>query len=338
VVADLSLGPGIARLDPSGEDPRVIVRNSRKRQTLNSMANPTAKNESAGTRYALVTPVRDEEKYIGAMIESMLKQSVLPKRWIIVDDGSTDKTPEIVDSFARENSFLELIRLPAREHRAPGGESAITHALNLVNLSEYDFLARFDADLTFEPDYIARILGEFEADPTLGIAGGGLYIEKNGGMELEKVPPYHVRGALKMYRRECYEQIGGITTRIGWDTIDEVYAWAKGWKTGSFFSCRVIHRRPTGEGIRASRIYWQRGKAEYYTWSDPIFVLGKSVKLALELRSITKAVCYVGGFVSCYSAREPRLQDPIFTKTRRTQQMRRMSSMVGGGRQPEVNV
>jgi len=304
----------------------------------NLMANPTAKKESTGTRYALVTPVRDEEKYIGAMMDTMLRQSVLPKRWIIVDDGSTDKTPEIVGAYAKENPFVELIQLPAREHRAPGGESAITHALNLVDLKEYDFLARFDADLAFEPDYIARILEEFDADPALGIAGGGLYIEKNGGLELEKVPDYHVRGALKMYRRECYKQIGGITTRIGWDTIDEVYAWAHGWKTRSFFSIRVIHRRPTGEGIGAGRIFWQRGKAEYYTWSDPVFVLGKSLKLAVEHRSIVKPACFLGGFVSCYWAREDRLQDPVFAKTRRTQQKRRMSSMAGRQRQPDGNV
>jgi len=314
-----------------------MERNFRETRLSIPMANSTAKRKSAGTRYALVTPVRDEGKYIGAMIESMLKQSVLPKKWIIVDDGSTDKTSEIVDSYAQGNSFLELVRLPAREHRAPGGESAITHAWNLVNLPEYDFVARFDADLAFEPDYIARILEEFRADPALGIAGGGLYIEKNDGLELEKVPEYHVRGALKMYRRECFEQIGGITTRIGWDTIDEVYAWAHGWKTRSFFSYRVIHRRPTGEGIRASRIYWQRGKAEYYTWSDPIFVLGKSVKIAFEHFSILKAACFVGGFLSCYSVREDRLQDPVFAKTRRAQQMRRMSSMVGRDRQPNGN-
>ena len=302
------------------------------------MVNPAAKNRFTETRYALVTPVRDEEKYVGGMMESMLKQSVLPKRWIIVDDGSTDRTPEIVEAFAQHYPFLELVRLPAREHRAPGGESAVTHALMLVNLREYDFLARFDADLAFEPDYITRILDEFDADPALGIAGGGLYIETNGGLELEKVPEYHVRGALKMYRRECYEQIGGITTRIGWDTIDEVYAWAHGWTTRSFFSNRVLHRRPTGEGIRSNHIYWQRGKAEYYTWSDPLFVLGKSVKIAFEHRSLAKGICFLSGFLSCYSAREDRLQDPVFAKTRRAQQMRRMSSMVGRRGQPDAHV
>jgi hypothetical protein len=140
-----------------------------------------------------------------------------------------------------------------------------------------------------------------------------------------------------MYRRDCFEQIGGITTRIGWDTIDEVYAWTKGWKTRSFFSCRVIHRRPTGEGVRASHIYWERGKAEYYTWSDPIFVLGKSLKIALECRSLTKPVCFLAGFLACYPRKENRLQDPVFAKARRTQQQRRMSSMVVGGRHTDAN-
>ncbi len=280
-----------------------------------------------GRRYAIVTPVRDEEDYIGGMIESVLAQELRPSKWVIVDDGSTDKTAVIVEWYAEGNSFIELLRLPERGQREAGGEAAIVHAFRRLRFEEYDFIARFDADLLFSPDYIVRIMEEFERDPQLGIAGGGLYVNKNGGLELETAPDYHVRGALKMYRRQCLEQVGGLTTQIGWDTIDEIYAWSKGWKTKSLFQYRVIHRRPTGEGIKASRIYWERGKAEYYTWSHPIFVLGKTLKVVYDSRGFSNAASFLGGFLSCYLTMEKRLQDPVFSRTRRGQQLRRIASM-----------
>jgi glycosyltransferase involved in cell wall biosynthesis len=278
-----------------------------------------------GIRYALITPVRDEEKYIGAMIDSMLAQEIRPAKWIIVDDGSTDSTAEIVASYVRNFSLVELVQLPPRRERKAGGEGAIDQALRGLNLAEFDFLARFDADLIFAPDYIGKILSEFDRDPKLGIAGGSLYIEKDGRLELEKEPEYHVRGALKMYRRQCFEQIGELTTGIGWDTIDEVEAWTKGWKTRSFSEYRVIHRRPTGGGIQASRVYWERGKAEYYTWSHPLFVLAKTVKNAIENFSVLIPVCYLAGFISRYLARDSRIQDRAFAKARREEQRRRVA-------------
>ncbi|HYB60464.1 MAG TPA: glycosyltransferase family A protein [Methylomirabilota bacterium] len=277
-------------------------------------------------RYALITPVRDEETFIAESIQSILAQTLPPTKWIIVDDGSADKTVEIVRSYASHTPSLEILELPRREQRAPGGEGAIAHALHQLTLTDYEYLARFDADLLFGSDYIERILEEFERDPQLGIAGGGLYIQRKGRLELEKVPEYHVRGALKMYRRECFEQIGGITARIGWDTIDEVFAWTKGWKTRSFFDYRVIHRRPTGEGIHAGRVYWERGKAEYLTWSAPFFVLAKAVKTALTELSILRPVSYLSGFLACYVNRMQRIQDSAFAKARREQQWGRLRS------------
>jgi glycosyltransferase involved in cell wall biosynthesis len=287
--------------------------------------------------FALITPVRDEEKYIGAMIDSIVAQEVRPAKWIIVDDGSRDGTPGIVAHYVRQFSFIELVQLPVSHGRMPGGEGAVCQALRRLNLSEFEFVARFDADLVFERDYIVRILHEFRRDPKLGIAGGCLCIERNGGLELERHPDYHVRGALKMYRRECFEQIGGLTTGMGWDTIDEVYAWTKGWRTRSFFEYRVIHRRPTGEGLNASLVYWERGKADYYTWSHPVFVLAKTIRLVRQTHSLTKPACFLAGFVGSYARADQRLQDPAFTRTRRRQQMQRIYSVLTGRRWTDLS-
>lgn len=279
-------------------------------------------------RYALVTAVRDEEKYIRAMINSILEQQVLPAKWIIVDDGSSDNTADIVMDYVRRYDFMEIVQLPIRNQRLPGGESAIKHALSRLSLPDFDFVARFDADLVFEPDYIARILSEFDRDPELGIAGGGLYIETRNGKQLEQVPSYHVRGALKMYRRQCFQEIGSLSSRIGWDTIDEVTAWTRGWKTKSFFQYRVKHCRPTGDGLWAVRVYWERGKAEYYTWSHPIFVLAKTFKMGAEKLSLLKPLSFLAGFARCYVRSESRLQDAAFVRTRRSQQLERMATSV----------
>ena len=107
-------------------------------------------------RYALITPVRDEEAYIGDMLASMVAQTIPPSQWVIVDDGSADRTAHIVADFASRFSFIKLVQLPSRRERLAGGEGAVPNALKGINLSEFDFLARFDADLIFPPDYIER--------------------------------------------------------------------------------------------------------------------------------------------------------------------------------------
>jgi biofilm PGA synthesis N-glycosyltransferase PgaC len=277
-------------------------------------------------RIALITPLRDEEGYIEAMIESIVAQTVRPSKWLIVDDGSTDKTPVIVRRYCEQVGFIELLQLPPRTERRPGGEGAIASALNSIDLREFDFLARFDADLLFKSDYFERILAKFVENPRLGIAGGGLYIDRNGSMIPELAPEYHVRGALKMYRRECFNELGGLATHIGWDTIDEVSAWSHGWKTRSFMEIRVIHRRPTGEGIQAARIYRERGRAEYLTWSHPVFVTLKAARMART--NLRNAISFMSGFLSCYRQGQTRLQSPAFRRTRRRQQIHRMFSSI----------
>lgn len=277
-------------------------------------------------RILLITPVRDEEKFIEGMLESIIRQRIPPAKWIIVDDGSTDATPAILAEYARQNQFIHVIRLSHHEERRPGGESAIAQALNGIDLTEYDFIARFDADLIFQDDYINKILHQFDLDYRLGIAGGGLFIEDGSSYRLEEVPDYHVRGALKMYRRECFQQIGGLNTRIGWDTIDEVSAWTYGWTTKSFFDCAVIHRRPTGRGLDRKKICWERGRAEYFTCSHPLFVIAKAGKVLHNNRSLAAALRFLAGFFGSYLKSTERLRDPVFRKLRRQQQSTRITS------------
>lgn len=279
-------------------------------------------------RIALISPVRDEENFIGAMIESIIAQTVRPERWIIVDDGSCDRTPQIVAGYANKFAFIQLVALPQRKERAAGGEGAIPCALSKIDLDSIDYLARFDADLVFPPDYFERILEQFSRDEKLGIAGGMLFIEQNGSRTLENDPDFHVRGALKMYRRQCFVDIGGLTSQFGWDTIDEVMAWTKGWTSHSFKSPLVLHRRPTGQGTQARRLFRLRGQAEYLTWSHPIHVAVKTAYIAWTERSLIKPWCYVMGYIENIVKRPERIQDPDFTRARRKQQIDRIAGMI----------
>lgn len=275
-------------------------------------------------RYAIVTPVRDEQEFVGEMIESILSQQSRPTHWVIVDDGSSDRTPEILEGYARDYSFIQVVRLAPRNCRLPGGEWAVSAALANIPFKGIDLLARFDADVVFQAGYMDRMFSEFAANPRLGIAGGGLYVRRNNGLVLERRKETHVRGSVKMYRRQCFEQIGGLTADIGWDTLDELIASVKGWETRTFEDVAAVHRRATGQAISRSYLYGARGRAEYLTWSSLVFVMGKALALAFGQWSLSTPIFYLAGYFTAWRRREPRVADPEIPRIRRAQQRDRV--------------
>ena len=277
--------------------------------------------------YALITPAHNEVQFIGLMIASVMRQTPRPAKWIIVDDGSTDGTADLIQ-YLNIHSQIEVVRLPPKEMREPGGEGAIGQALSRLNLADYDFLARFDADIILSDGYMAGLLGEFAKDANLGIAGGELYVPTPRGEQREQQPEGHVRGALKLYRRECFADIGGLASHIGWDTVDETYAQMYGWKTMTFPEYHAVHCRPTGAGISSVRHYCELGKAEYLTWSDPLFVLLKSLKIAALSGGPINAAAFVSAFAACYAERQPRITDERFREFRRSYQRARIFPFV----------
>jgi len=279
---------------------------------------------SEKVRFGLVTPVRDEEAFIGAMIESVVAQTARPLRWIIVDDGSRDKSVDIIREYERRFGFIRLLQLPPREQRFFGGECAASIGLRELAGEDLEYIARFDADLVFPPDHFARIFEECIANPKLGIAGGGLYVERNGALVIESRAPNHVRGALKVYRRRCLEEIGGLAEGVGWDTLDEVTAWVNGWETRTFENVEAVHRRPTGQATPPNRLYHARGRAEFLTWSHPLFVVAKAVKIAVTQHSAMKPIFYLMGFLTGYALGERRPHEPAIARARRAQQWKRI--------------
>jgi glycosyltransferase involved in cell wall biosynthesis len=278
--------------------------------------------------YVVITPVRDEAEHIGRTIESMVAQTQRAARWIVVDDGSTDRTPEILDAAAASYPWITVIHRPNRGARASGG--GVVEAFNegyarLVGC-QWDFLVKLDGDLSFDADFFSRSLAKFATTRALGIGGGTVCVIEGGDVKVESVgdPPFHVRGATKIYRRECWEEIGPLFQAPGWDTIDEVKANMKGWSTCSFPELRLIQHKPTGAADGTWRNAFKNGRANYATGYDPLFMLAKCFKRACAKPPLVCGVAMAAGFWSGYLKRLPRVPDLRAIRYLRWQQRRRL--------------
>ncbi len=280
-------------------------------------------------RYVIITPIRDEEKRIEATIESVRHQSLLPAEWVIVDDGSTDRTGEIIDRYAAQYSWIRVIHRENRGYRKSGGGvmEAFYEGYNALNSSDWDFIVKLDGDLTFDFDYFDRCFEYFRQDPELGIGGGEICHDICGTLKVEANPRFHVRGATKIYRRACWKAIGGLWPAPGWDTIDEVKANMSGWKTYAFTDLRLLHHRFTGseEGLLRDRV--KHGVACYVSGYHPIYVLASSVLRVTQKPYIVGSAAILYGFIKGYLNQSPRVEDRSYIGYIRGQQLRRLCGM-----------
>jgi glycosyltransferase involved in cell wall biosynthesis len=281
------------------------------------------------TRYVIVTPIRDEEKFIETTIASVQAQTVRPTEWVIVDDGSTDRTGEIIDRYAAQIPWIRAVHRPNRGFRKSGGGvvEAFYDGFNQLRCDDWDFVVKLDGDLTLSPTYFEQCFAHFTSDSKLGIGGGEIYHEFGEGQKLEANPKFHVRGATKIYRRACWEAIGGLWQAPGWDTIDEVKANMLGWRTYSFGELQVMHHRLTGtaEGLLRDRI--KLGVACYVTGYNPIFLIAKCVSRLVQKPYVTGSAAIFYGFIKGYCIRAPRVNDKQFIRYVRSQQLRRLCGL-----------
>jgi biofilm PGA synthesis N-glycosyltransferase PgaC len=275
-------------------------------------------------KYVVITPARDEAEHLERTIRSVVAQTVQPAQWIIVNDGSGDETGKIIDRFARQHSWITARHRPNRGYREPGGGVVKTFydGYEQIHVQDWELLVKLDADLSFDPNYFERCILEFERDPKLGIGGGAIYHEVNGQLELEKNPAFHVRGATKMYRRACWEALGGLVQAPGWDTIDELKANMLGWSTRSFLDLRVSHSRFTGAAEGAWRDCIKNGRANYVTGYHPLFMSLKCLRRLVKRPYLLGSVGLMWGFVSSYWNGSPRIEDPRLLRYTRNQQLR----------------
>ena len=282
----------------------------------------------ATTRYVLITIVRDEAAFLERTIASVERQRILPAAWLVVDDGSVDDTPGILQRAARRLPWLEVDTRSRREARSPG--EAVTEGFNrmLPRAMELDpqAVVKLDGDMEFEPDYFQRLLAALDDDPQLGIVGGrAMEPRADGSWGLLYIPSFHVHGATKMYRRECLDHLGGLSPGLGWDTVDIIRARLAGWTTRSLPDVRFRHLRVIGTAAGALRGHWFRGLAAYRSGYHPFFALLRAGRHLFRKPYGLSGAAFFNGFTYGYRRKVPRALDSEEIKAFRREQWKALT-------------
>ena len=215
-------------------------------------------------RIAIIIPAFNEEDFIGKTLESLAHQTKLPTTVILVDDNSTDQTLQIAKSFLTKLP-LHIVEHQSHPNNVPGSKvvDAFLKGLSTINIDDYDVICKYDADLIFPAHYLQEVSQCFEQEECMGMAAGHCTIPSNGEWIVENLNNKdHIRGALKAYSTDCYKDIGGIKSSIGWDTADEMMARFNGWKVKTIDHLYVKHLKPTGNSYSENSLQLQ-GEAFY---------------------------------------------------------------------------
>lgn len=294
---------------------------------MGSVADGMKMNRPNSPIYVIITPVRDEEQFLPSLIKSITSQTCRPHEWVLVDDGSTDRTGQIIKESSEKHSWIRPITRSNRGFRKSGGGvmEAFYAGFDSLQSRDWEFLVKLDGDLSFPADYFEKMFGKFRAQPRLGIGGGTLYHMIGEKMHVEEVPRFHVRGATKIYRRECWEAFGGLRRAPGWDIIDEAKANMLGWETQSFPDLHLVHHRFTGEADGSWRNAVKNGRAYYFAGYHPLFMGAKCVyRLASKPYGIySVGMCW--GFLSSYLKGLPQVDDPGLIRYVRQEQWKRLT-------------
>lgn len=279
--------------------------------------------------YYIVIPAHNEEKFIGLTLESLANQTVLPKKAVIVNDNSTDKTAQIVTDFAKEHPWISLVEKKSDAIHLPGSKVIQAFQAGLTTLDdEYDIMVKGDSDLIFPSNYFETIITHFQSDEKIGMAGGFAYIEKNGEWVLENLTDKdHIRGAFKAYRKACFQQIGGLKPAMGWDTVDELLSKFYGWKVFTDASLQVKHLKPTGANYnKASR--YKQGEA-FYTLGYGFFITAvASLKLAMRKGKPLLFIDYIRGFWKAKAEKKTMLVTPEQAKFVKAYRWKKMKAKI----------
>ena len=280
----------------------------------------------SSVRYVVVTPVRDEEAFVENTIRSMVSQTVLPAEWVVVDDGSSDRTGAILDEHAARYEWMRVIHRVNRGFRSAGGGviDAFYSGYGAVTTPDWEFIVKLDGDLSFEKDYFERALGRFLDNPKLGIGGGSICNLVNGELQREQHPKFHVRGATKIYRRKCWDGLGGLLRVAGWDTLDEVKANMLGWTSETFTDLELVQYRFTGAADGQWKSFVKYGRANYVTGYHPLFMILKCLRRLPQRPVLVGSIGLLYGFVSGYVKGVPKVDDHALIAYVRKQQLNRI--------------
>ena len=238
--------------------------------------------------YGIITPTHNEEPFIADFMQSVITQTHRPDTFVIVDDGSDDKTAAIARREAAVHDWIHVIERPGKARHQIGSKVVETFKYGLDQFSDnsWDAVVKLDADLILPPDYFQKVIQRFADEPKTGICGGVCAdalqdhtVAETGRLAVEKMTDrYHVRGAIKTYRMACYRDIGGLPSIYGWDTLDELLAEYHGWKIRVLPDLVVIHRRPTGTKTPPLKLHKMTGEMFYRLGYGPVISLAASAK------------------------------------------------------------
>jgi biofilm PGA synthesis N-glycosyltransferase PgaC len=287
--------------------------------------------------YALITPVRSEEKNVERLAMSIESQTHRPMQWVIVDNGSEDRTLAFANELADSHPWVTAISVPGAERPIPGAPIVRAFHAGLEELREVpDVIVKLDADTSMDPDYFERLTEAFAQSPRLGIASGTcLEMGDDGEWHAITVTSGHVRGAARAYRRECLEHVLPLEERVGWDGIDELKAAVLGWATEMLPNLSFYHHRRLGsrDGTRAAR--WQaQGSAAWYMGYRFSYLVLRSLHRA---RRDPAALAMVGSYLRAAARREARYSDgEVRSYLRRKQSMRSLARRYHASRRTKV--
>lgn len=282
--------------------------------------------------YVLLTAAHNEEDFIEGTIRSVLAQTLLPKRWVIVSDNSTDMTDAIVQNYAGQHDFIRLLHITRAPGRSFGSKVIALHqGQKLLQDVEYDFIANVDADVSFDPCYFEQLVSHFGRNQGLGLTGGFVY-EKSAGeyRSLRLNDVRNVGHAAQMVKRECYQAIGGypVLKYGGEDWYAQTKARMMGWQVESLPQLKICHQRPITGGSNALSNSFRQGRQDYSFCSHPLFEILKCLRRLQERPYVVHALVRFAGFLSAYIYGEPRAVPDDLARFLRREQMDRVSQLL----------
>ena len=282
--------------------------------------------------YVLITPARNEEAFIEQTIQSVIHQTLLPTKWVIVDDGSTDSTAEIVNRYVLKYDWLELVQLPQSRDRSFSSKAcAFNAAYEMVKNLEYVVIGNLDADISFDEDYCEFLLNKFQQDAKLGV-GGTIFKEEGYSSETDSFEGHdHVTGACQLFRKECFEEIGGYTPNKlgGIDWIAVTTARMMGWKTYSFREKAFFHQRHSGTAERSVfGAAFSYGEKDYYLGGHPVWELFRVAYRLIKRPYLIGGIGLALGYAWASVRRVERRISPNLMRFHRREQMLKLRAML----------
>jgi poly-beta-1,6-N-acetyl-D-glucosamine synthase len=303
--------------------------------TLDATAAGPARPSRTDGSVLIVSPCRNEEAYMRRTLDAIVGQTHPPTRWIVVDDGSTDATPQILAEYQARHPFLEVVRRQDRGKRSvgPGVIEAFYAGLEGVDLADYEFVCKLDLDLDLPRDYFERLIGLMRAEPRLGSCSGKPVYDAGGGRMLpEWCDDEIVVGMTKFFRTECFREIGGFVREVMWDGIDSHRCRMLGWTARSYGdeALRFEHLRPMGSSdknvLRGRR---RHGAGQYFMGTSPAYLLASALRRLVQPPYVVGALAMAWGYVAAWCRRAPRYDDREFRRFLRSYQW---SAMLRGKR------